>query len=152
IFLEKIPMGIQVNSPIFDCYGDTVTLTANAYGGYPGYKYLWDFGGTSNIEQVVPNTSRIYRVRATDTCAIDTATAFVQVTYRSYPTLVINNIPSMFLNCPGDTLSLGPATVSGGSGDFEVSWDNWKTTVDTLMVSTDTTKHFLVKARDLCDL
>lgn len=146
------PMVLTTNNPTFDCFGDTVELKASVVGGYPGYKFLWDFGGTNPIEKVVGRNTRTYAVRVTDTCRIDTVLGFVEVTYRNYSPMRVNNIPNPFLNCPGDTVILGPATVSGGSGDYSVSWNNFLDTIPTKIVSVDSTAQFLVKAKDFCTL
>ena len=152
VFYETSPMTLTTNSPSFDCLGDSVDMVVSVIGGYPGYKFLWSSGGTNFIERVAPKTTSTYIVRVTDTCGIDTVIGIVEVTQKKWPKLNIQNIPNPELNCPGDTVVLGPALATGGSGDNAVSWNNFADTVRTLIVSTDSTAFYLVKAKDFCNL
>lgn len=152
VFFQNNPMVLTTNSPIFNCVGDSVTLQVSVINGYPGFKYLWSNGATTPTTKVAPPTTSTYLVRVTDTCGIDTAIGIVEVTERNYPPLRINNMVNPELNCPGDTIVIGPATTSGGSGNAVVSWNNFLDTISTLQVSIDSTAFFIVKAIDNCNL
>ena len=152
IYSYNPPLVVTTNSPTFNCIGDTVELKASAIGGFPGYRYVWDNGFIGSSQKIVPPSTRKYAVLVTDTCRIDTVLGWVYVTYKNHPPLQIQNIVNPFLNCPGDTVTIGPALVVGGSGDNNVSWNQWINTVDSMVVSIDSTAQFIVKAKDHCNL
>lgn len=152
VFYENNPIVLTTNSPTFNCLGDSVNLFVNAINGYPGYKYLWNSGQTKKSIMVAPKTTSTYIVRVTDTCGLDTAIGIVEVTQKKYPPLRLNGINNPELNCPGDTIIIGPATTSGGSGNSVVSWNNFTDTFRYKQVSIDSTAFFIVKAFDSCNL
>ena len=152
VFYENSPMVLTTNSPKFNCIGDSVNLFVSVINGYPGFKYLWNTGHTNSSIKIAPKTTSTYIVRVTDTCGLDTSIGIIEVTQKNYPPFRINGIVNPEMNCPGDTITIGPATTSGGSGNGIVSWNNFTDTFRYKEVSIDSTALFLVKAYDPCNL
>jgi gliding motility-associated-like protein len=150
VFIRSNIINVSVNSPTFNCKGDSVSVIANVSGGIPGYRYWWSNGATTQSIIVNPTSTTFYTVTVTDTCGMDTVTRLSTVILKSYPPFSILQMPNIVVNCAGDSAMLGPPTISGGSGDFNISWTNFADMFPTKTVIVDTTALYKVSAYDKC--
>lgn len=119
-------LAVNTGNDIEMCFGDTVQLFANAYGGWSGYTYTWSpSSGLNDSTLQNPLASPIqqtnYTVTVTDLYGY-TATDDVLITIYPSPTVTLGNIPNICLQSdprpltqgspPGGTYS-GPG-VNGG--------------------------------------
>lgn len=150
VLVANDPIVVNTIAPEVPCIGDSVQIQAFVNGGYPPYSFLWSSGSNSNSDVVNPVFETTYFVSVTDTCRLDTTIGIATVKMKEYPNFTFQNILSPTLNCPGDTALLGPATTLGGSRNFRISWDNFQSLQDRLMVFPLITTFYSVKAADLC--
>ncbi len=153
VFVINDPVSVYVGNENIPCVGDTATLTAYASGGYPPYSYLWSNGDNDSVTQMTSNvpTTTVF-VSVTDICGLDTVVQQADIILATYPDLVITPLQGDTFNCPGEIVTFGSIEVTGGSGDYVVSWDNWQTTNDFFWAVIDSTVKFTVEAADLCNL
>lgn len=85
--MEPPPLIIAADDTVGICLGDSITLSADASGGTPGYAYAWSPDGP----QVSPLVSTAYTVIATDAngCASAPAVTQVEVGDAGTPTFTV---------------------------------------------------------------
>lgn len=85
--MEPPPLIIAADDTMSICLGDSITLSADASGGTPGYAYAWSPDGP----QVSPLVSTAYTVIATDAngCASAPAVTQVEVGDAGTPTFTV---------------------------------------------------------------
>jgi gliding motility-associated-like protein len=112
VFLVIQPSAVTVNigaSTPTSCVGGSITFTAQASGGTPGYIYQWTTGPPASSRTVSENTAGtfIYTLSATDanTCTVSST---ISVDFIPNPPLTISNSSI----CPFET---GTLSVSGAS-------------------------------------
>jgi hypothetical protein len=102
------------------CTGDeTAQIAAEASGGTPPYTYLWDNGSTDPILSGIG--AGTYSVTVTDADGIESQSSF-EVTEPNAIQIVFNTTPTSNCGLPG-TGSIA-ATVSGGTGQKDIVWNN----------------------------
>ncbi|MBK9149436.1 MAG: gliding motility-associated C-terminal domain-containing protein [Flavobacteriales bacterium] len=110
--MEPPPLTISAGDTVSICLGDSITLSANASGGTPGFAYAW----SPNGPQVSPSVSTSYSVIATDAngCASAPVVTQVEVGDAGTPTFTVI-----------DTLGCTPLCASfiADADDGEFIWE-----------------------------
>ena len=140
--------------PTVICRGDTTALEVlDVTGGNGVYSLAWtDEDGnvlstTADLEVGVP-ADHTYTVTATDQCA-NTGMATVTTLIPNYAQFLVSLPPDQLL-CAGDSMQL-LATVTGGSGYYELLWNGPDSLSDPIqMVIPDTDTEYSVQAIDRC--
>lgn len=145
------PYHVQVNDQVIPCIGDSTVLTANITGGYMPYTYNWSTGGNNPSVIVSPDSNTTYYVTVTDQCADTIAVDSAQARFFVYPPLQITPWPTDSILCPETPIMIHAGQVTGGSGNYVTSWDNFNTTITGILVAPDSTEQFLLQAVDLCN-
>ncbi len=124
IFISKrLICSVNLDSPISSGGGSDGKATVTAYGGYPGYTYLWDNGEITRT--AVGLDYGEHTVTVTDTTGGTTqCTVFVTAPNDLSCSIVQDMLASNYL------ADDGVATVipTGGSGGYTYVWDNGETT------------------------
>ena len=152
VWVINDPITLSGQNASIDCVGDTAQLTVDISGGYQPYSVLWSNGETDTTIDVTSDSNAIYTVSVTDVCELDTVDINMSVFVRTYPDLQIFPYQDLIFNCPGIPFEFGPVQVSGGTGDYIVSWTDWQDQINYLGSSVDTTTTFTVEVADLCNL
>lgn len=152
VWVINNPITISGQNASIDCVGDTAQLTVNILGGYAPYSVLWGTGETTPTISVISSADTTVSVSVTDVCGLDTVDMSMSVTVRTHPDLQINPYQDLWFNCPGTPFEFGPVSVTGGSGNYAVSWNNWNDMIDYFGSSVDQTTTFTVEVADLCNL
>lgn len=143
------PITLSGSNRTVPCVGDEAVLEVNMSGGFPPYDILWDNGTPDSVNTVTVNQPDTHVVRVTDVCGIDTVTRTFYTFLQEYDP-VIFNLQNDTLFCAGDRYFLGPPNLKGGSGDFEVSWNQFDDKRDITYGITDTNLSFTFTVADIC--
>lgn len=142
--LAATPLIIAAKDTTVNCPVGSVSISASASGGNPGYKYLWNTGGTTTSITVSPSSTTVYTVSVTDSCG-HTSTDSVKVTVKTVP-LVLSSKDTTIL-CSG-VVNLS-VSASGGGGGYTYNWSNGSTSSSmTTTVNQDTS--FIVTVTTPC--
>jgi gliding motility-associated-like protein len=100
------------------CIGQSITLTANASDGTPGYVYTWTTAGNIISSTVSPTVNTIYVVTVTDAngCSSPPENVLINVN----PPLTIQPFNPKSI-CESTTTTLN-AIAGGGNGNYNYSW------------------------------
>jgi protocatechuate 3,4-dioxygenase beta subunit/predicted transcriptional regulator len=122
------------------CGVETVTLSASASGGTPGYTYVWDNGlGNGANKSVSPTQTTVYTVTVTDAKGcIDTDE--VRITVNEVPNV---NVGADTVICSGSAITIN-ANVTGGLPDYSYLWSNGATTASITVSPVATTTYSVV--------
>ncbi|WP_317898583.1 gliding motility-associated C-terminal domain-containing protein [Aurantibacillus circumpalustris] len=105
---SALTLNIASSSPTA-CLGNSITFSASASGGIPGYQYNWVGGPSNPIKQVTPSVSGTYMYTVTaldqNTCSV---TRTVSVNFAPAFTMT----PTFIAICPATTTTL---SVSGAN-------------------------------------
>jgi hypothetical protein len=111
------------------CAGQTITLTATASGGNPGYTYQWKRGatnvGTNSATLAGINIAGSYTVTITDTKGCTFTPPAVNVTASNLATSTPAGNSEF---CQGSNTTL-TASVSGGTAPLSYQWQNGGTNI-----------------------
>ncbi|MEA3449219.1 MAG: gliding motility-associated C-terminal domain-containing protein [Bacteroidota bacterium] len=104
------------------CYNGCSLLAANVVGGTPGYSYGWNNGLPPQPSHTICiNTPDTYNVTVTDLHGCEgTASLFVDV----YPEIIITTNVLTEPTCYGDSDASFDISVSGGSPNYDITWNN----------------------------
>lgn len=154
IFIQDTdPVDVEIEGPVMNCPGETITLTANPSGGAPPYTYLWSTGETTESIDVTPSSTTTYSVSVTDDCLNETATADFEVTVPVFAPIALDPTPNITEICPYIPATL-EANPSGGSGNYTYQWSsNFNPdlgTTPTINVSPSQTTTYTVVVTDNC--
>jgi len=143
----------NIQESAFVCPGDLVTMSVDASGGYPGYTYSWDVGGTSADKDVTPLVTTTYYVTVHDTCALVDYVDSVVVRVPVPDPLEIWGLRNDTVPCQESFVSFGPPIALGGAGPgtYSWSWDNWVTTNPSIDDIIFETKSYTVELTDVCN-
>jgi gliding motility-associated-like protein len=100
------------------CIGQTVSLTANASGGTPGYTYAWSTGGNPVNATVSPVVNTNYSVIATDANGCSSLPENLLVGVNPPVTIQTTNAISL---CESSSTTLS-AVAAGGNGNYSFQW------------------------------
>jgi hypothetical protein len=122
------------------CGVESVTLSASASGGTPGYTYVWDNGlGNGANKSVSPTQTTVYTVTVTDAKGcIDTDE--VRITVNEVPNV---NVGADTVICSGSAITIN-ANVTGGLPDYSYLWSNGATTASITVSPVATTTYSVV--------
>lgn len=137
------PVTITTQAPPIICIGQSVTMSATASGGNPGYNYTWSSGSPT----VSPSATTQYTVTATDVngCASAPATIIVQV----HPPLgVITN--TVAATCANTPVILSAGAIGGNGGPYTYTWQPGNLTGPAVTVSANSTIVYTVTVSDNC--
>jgi len=112
------PLGGALSIENLLCYGDSSgSVTATAFGGTPGYSYLWNTGDT--VDSIGGLWADTFAVTITDTngCMVSLDTFLTQPMLL---TTAISFVDSSL--CEGDSSGIAIATSMGGVGVHTHSW------------------------------
>jgi gliding motility-associated-like protein len=153
VYVINDPITGYVKNQTINCIGDTAVLTAEFFGGYRPFTYLWS---TNETDSSIVGTSllgqTVYTVSVTDICGIDTIVESAYIELASYDPLVIEPLMGDTFNCKRNAIQINKPQITGGSGNNEVSWDNWLTNTPYTFDIIDSTSSYTIKVRDLCNL
>jgi gliding motility-associated-like protein len=137
------PVTLVAQSPAPICYGQSVTMSAVASGGTPGYTYNWS-SGTATVS---PQVTTTYNVTATDAngCASPAMTVTVQV-LPPLDVIVSGSGPS----CIGSPVTLTAVAGGGNGGPYSYSWSPGNQTGNQIVVSPTSSIMYTVTASDGC--
>jgi len=120
------------------CSGESVTLSASASGGTPGYSFFWSTGQNSSSVVVTPTTTTTYNVTVTDSKGCEGVDNVV-VTVNPKP--AANAGPDQ-ANCEGTTFTLN-GKVTGGTAPHTFAWSTGANTADINVTPSSTTTYIL---------
>lgn len=149
IVVTANPIILSGSNRTVPCAGDEAVLEVNMSGGFKPYDILWDNGTADSVNTVTVNQPDSHTVRVTDVCAIDTVTKTFYTFLQEYDPVIFNLLNDT-LFCAGDQYYLGPPNLQGGSGDFEVSWNQFADKRNITYGLTDTNLNFTFTVVDLC--
>ena len=115
-------LGVNIASSSGGCTPNSGMATANAFGGTPPYRYLWNTGDTTMAISNLP--SGTYTVTVTD-ANLCTTTAFTNITLGSDLSL---NINSVNISCNGDFDGFAMVIATGGTPPYSYLWNTGSTT------------------------
>ncbi len=152
------PLNITTNKDTVLCFGNTVTLNANATGGNRMYQFRWEdvaapltaLGSNSNLNFTPTNTSTI-RAILTDGCTVKSDTTTVKITV--LPNLGISTSPDTAI-CSGDNAPLR-VKVTGGNGSYVYTWTDLSNNsiagnTNLITVSPANTRSYRIAVSDGC--
>lgn len=140
--MTSLPDSVQTTCP-----GASITIDANFSGGFGPNTYVWNSGGDEISENVSPNATKNYQFTVTDVCGTTTSNNF-KVEVPTVYSLGLTMPNDTFVICKGENLAFIP-TVSGGSGDYDFSWQTGETALSiNPQIVTSTT--FILKVTDAC--
>ncbi|MEA3447219.1 MAG: gliding motility-associated C-terminal domain-containing protein [Bacteroidota bacterium] len=122
---EPAPIYASADSDVVICYGQTTDINASASGGSSPYSFYWGngtvFSPGGSTFSVSPDNDTVFFVYAVDAngCHSDTVTVNVTVSPEMFLDLDVENV-----NCHGVCDGEAVATVSGGIGPYDYSWDS----------------------------
>ncbi len=100
------------------CQGESVTLTATATGGTPGYSFSWD-GGVSQGASFVPAATSTYTVTVTDMKGCKDV-ASVTVTVLPNPIVALSGDEEICAEMDARV----DLSVSGGTPEYDIKWND----------------------------
>ncbi len=122
---EPGPISVSADSDVVICYGESTDIDASASGGSSPYSFYWgngtSFSPGGQTLSVSPDNDTVYYVYAVDGngCYSDTAVVNVTVSPQMFLDLDVENV-----NCHGVCDGEVVASVSGGIGPYDYSWDS----------------------------
>lgn len=142
---DPAPVSVVTGPPIVICNGQSVTLSATASGGNPGYSYNWSSGSPT----VTPPVTSIYSVTATDTNGCTSAQATITV-FVSPPLMVTTNtvVPA----CANTPVTLTATASGGNSGPYAYTWMPGNLSGPTISVIPNSTIIYTVTVTDFCSM
>lgn len=143
------PVVLTVSNDVTICAGQTATLNATANGGDGGpYTYTWNNNLAGNGPHTVsPATTTTYNVYATDGIGCISLTDSITVTVN--PPLAVTATAAPYTVCAGNS-SVLTASVSGGDGNYNYSWQPVSPTVPSATVTPVSTTTYTVTVTDAC--
>ncbi|MBI5541212.1 MAG: PKD domain-containing protein, partial [Bacteroidia bacterium] len=145
---QPTPVVVFANGSDSICIGQSITISASANGGTPGYTYQWNGGGVSQSYTVNPLVTTNYTVTATDSHGCTSAVPGNVMVYVNPPlnvTLSANNVDI----CQGQTSTINAATNGGNGGPYIYNWNVGSGNPN--VVSPLTTTTYIVTVQDLCN-
>jgi gliding motility-associated-like protein len=137
------PVLVAVVTPPAVCVGQSVTLSASASGGTPGYNYTWSSGSPN----VSPTATTTYTVTATDSYGCASAPATITVSVHPPLSVLTNTVSPVCSNSPV-VLS---ASASGGDGaPYTYTWTPGNFTGNAVQVQPSSTTVYTVTVSDGC--
>ncbi len=152
IVVDNPPFTTTTQDDTIFCAFDQVPIWVDVSYTTPNFDFQWNNGVNDSDQVVSPTATTDYIVSVTDACGQNTVVDTVTVYLKTYDPLVVDTIPDDTLLCSGDLVNLGPPVVSGGSGDFDVSWDNWASTTNTITDNPLATTTYTIQVADNCNL
>lgn len=136
------PVVVSTGTPPVICIGQSVTMTASASGGTPGYSYTWSSGSPT----VSPAATTQYTVNVTDANGCSTpATVIVQV---NPPIGVLTN--TVPVTCANAQVLLSAAATGGNGGPYTYTWQPGNLSGPAVTVQPNTTTIYTVTVSDNC--
>ena len=132
-------VGVSMSSTQSSCSSGTGTATASAFGGTPGYTYLWSSHATSSA--ITGLTAANYQVTVNDANSCS-ATGTVSVT--NPPSFTLQTSSSN-VSCYNGSNGTATATATNGSGPYTYLWT---TTATTSTISNLATGNYSVTVKD----
>jgi gliding motility-associated-like protein len=149
VFIEDpLPLTIDLGPDLsVSCLGGTLPLDPNATGGYVPYTYIWSTGeSTPTIDLTVAGSTQVILTVNGQCGSTDTDTLNITIV-PAVPQLW--NTQTFSTYCPGDTVTISPLYVSGGSSPFTYAWTGGATT-STITVNPADTTTYTVTITDWC--
>jgi gliding motility-associated-like protein len=137
------PLTVSVVTPPVICAGQSVTLSAAATGGTPGYNYNWSSGSPV----VSPTQTTQYTVTATDANGCVSAPATVTVTVHPPLSVLTNTVAP---SCANTTVVLSAAASGGNGGPYTYVWTPGNLTGSAVQVQPSSTTVYTVTVNDGC--
>lgn len=143
-FYIQGPSQVTVNTgtPNIICIGQSVTMTASASGGTPGYNYTWSSGSPT----VSPTATTQYTVTATDANGC-TANATVIVQVNPPMAVITNTVP---VTCANSPVVLSAVATGGNNGPYTYMWQPGNLVGSTVTVTANTSLVYTVTISDGC--
>ena len=144
---QPTPVVVFANGSDSICIGQSITISASANGGTPGYTYQWNGGGASQSYTVNPLTTTNYTVTATDSHGCTSAVPGNVIVYVNPPLNV--TLPADVNICQGQTYSIIPSTTGGNGGPYLYNWNIGSGNPNEVSPLSTTT--YIVTVNDLCN-
>lgn len=142
---EPLPVAVFVSDDTI-CFGQSYVLVGNASGGTAPYSYSWNSGvSVQQTYSVSPSSTSSYSLVATDANGCPSPVTAATLVVLPPLQVTVNDISV----CPGgsDTLT---AVVSGGNGNYTVTWQPGGMTGSSLVVSPSVSTTYLAVVSDGC--
>jgi gliding motility-associated-like protein len=125
-------------------------ITPVVSGGASAYVYQWKRNnqiiGTNPTITVTPGSTTVYELTVSDLCGASTSISF---TYNIIAIILIPEINSPEIICPGDSVLL-TASATLGFGQYSYIWDHSGETSSDVWVKPLTTTLYTVRISDAC--
>lgn len=164
---------LMVNLPVYDplqievspatqvpCLETDQIAVVSTTGGNGTYTYAWTAlgsiaGVTPTINVPSPSTPLWYQVVVTEGCG-DMVQDSVLVSMAPLDPIVITTTGDVTVQCPGDTVTVGIASITGGNGVYTYEWTNQQGEVigldDAIEVGVPTDMLYTIEADDQCGI
>ena len=117
--VEPIALTLTLTATSLNCFNDCkATVSTLVSGGVPGYSYVWNNGATGT--SIINQCAGVYSVTVTD---LKNCKASQTVTITAPPSLTVN-VTATNPNCNGQSTGVASASVSGGTPNYTINWNN----------------------------
>lgn len=162
---------LMVNLPVYDplqievspatqvpCLETDQIAVVSTTGGNGTYTYAWTaLGSTAGVTPTInvpsPSAPLWYQVVVTEGCG-DMVQDSVLVSMAPLDPIVITTTGDVTVQCPGDTVTVGIASITGGNGVYTYEWTNQQGEVigldDAIEVGVPTDMLYTIAADDQC--
>lgn len=140
---DPAPVTVVSTPSVVICSGQTVTLTATANGGNPGYTFNWSSGSST----VTPPVTSVYSVTATDTNGCSSGQALVTVFVGPQLAITTNTVAP---TCANSIVTLSANASGGNGGPYSYTWQPGNITGPSVNVSATSTTVYTVTVTDFC--
>ncbi len=136
-------VAISASVPPVICIGQTVTLTAQASGGTPGYTYTW----STSTPTVSPVVTTQYTVYATDANGCTSLPANITVSVHPHLAVITNTVMPVCANSP---VIISAQASGGNGGPYTYTWMPGNIVGAAVQVSPSSTTVYTVTVTDGC--
>jgi PKD repeat protein len=145
---QPTPVVVYANGTDTICVGNSITISASANGGTPGYTYQWNNPAwTTQSQTVNPVQTTTYTVTATDSHGCTSVGPGVVTVYVNPPLNV--NLPVDVHICEGQSYSINASGSGGNGGPYIYNWNIGGGNPN--IVSPLSTTTYIVTVQDVCN-